>query len=44
MLNNTFWWNNRSTLGPRISGTKCDRDQLIVCRNMGSIGLCWGIK
>ncbi len=29
MLNNTFWWKIRSTLGPSISGTKCDRNKPI---------------
>ncbi len=28
LLNSTFEWNNRPTLGPSISGTKCDRDKL----------------
>ncbi len=27
MLNNTFWWNVRPTLGLSISGTKCDHDR-----------------
>ncbi len=27
LLNNTFWWKIRPTLGPSISGTKCDRDK-----------------
>ncbi len=29
-LNNTFWWKIWHTLGPRISGSKSDRDKLIV--------------
>ncbi len=45
LLNNTFWWNIRPTLGPGISGTKCDRDKLIFfCKSRGSIGSWWGIK
>ncbi len=45
MLNDTFWWKIKPTLGPRISGTKCDGGKPIVsCRKRGSIGSCWGIK
>ncbi len=29
MFINTFCWKIRPTLGPSISGTKCDRDKLI---------------
>ncbi len=29
LLNDTFWWNIIPTLGPSISGTKCDRDNPI---------------
>ncbi len=29
-VNNTFWGNVRPTLGPSISGTKCDRDKWIM--------------
>ncbi len=29
LLNNTFWWQIRPTLGPCISRTKCDRDKPI---------------
>ncbi len=28
--NSRFWWKNVLTLGPIISGTKCDRDKLII--------------
>ncbi len=28
--NNRFLWKNKPTLGHIISGTKCDRDKLIV--------------
>ncbi len=45
LLNSTFWWKNRPTLGPSISGTKCDRDNpILFCWKRGSNGLCWGIK
>ncbi len=27
LLNNTFWWKIRPTLGPSIYGTKCDTDK-----------------
>ncbi len=38
LLNNIFWWNIRPTLGPRISGSGCDRDkQIIFCRKRVSI-------
>ncbi len=33
--NNTFWWKIRPTLGPIISGTKCDRDKPIFCPEGG---------
>ncbi len=36
LLNNTFWWKIRPTLGTSISGTKCDRDKPIF----SAIGLC----
>ncbi len=26
-LNNIFWWKIRPTLGPSVSGTKCDIDK-----------------
>ncbi len=29
LLNNTFWWKIRPTLGPSISGARCDRDKSI---------------
>ncbi len=41
MLNNTFWWKNRPTLGLSISAPKCDRDKPIFS---AEIGLCCGIK
>ncbi len=45
LLNNIFGWKFRATLGPSISGTKCDRDKpIFFCRKRGSIGLCCGIK
>ncbi len=41
MLNNTFWRNIRPTLGPSISGTKCDRGKLIFfCRKKVLIESC----
>ncbi len=35
ILYNTFWWKIRLTLGPSISGTKCDRDKLIFFAEKG---------
>ncbi len=35
LLNSTSWWKNRPTLGPNISGTKCDRDKPIFLKNEG---------
>ncbi len=40
LLNNTFWWKTRPRLGPSISGTRCDRDKLILSVERGSIGMC----
>ncbi len=34
-LNNTFWWKIIRNLGPRISGTKCDRDKPIFSAERG---------
>ncbi len=38
LLNNTFWWKIRPTLGHSISWTKCDRNKPIFCRKRGSSG------
>ncbi len=35
LLNNTFWWKIRPTLGHSISGTKCDRDKPIFSAESG---------
>ncbi len=35
LLDNTFWWNIRPTLGSSISGTKCDRGKLIFSAERG---------
>ncbi len=45
LLNNTFLWKSRLTLGSSIFGTKCDRDKpIFFYRKRESIGLYWGIK
>ncbi len=35
LLNNTFWWKFRPTLGPSISETKCERDKPIFLQKEG---------
>ncbi len=40
LLNNTFWWKIRPTLGLNISGTKCDRDKLIFSAEKGGQSDC----
>ncbi len=40
LLNNTLWWNIRPTLGPTISGTKCDRDKQIFSAERGGQSDC----
>ncbi len=40
LLNNTFWWKIRPTLGPGISGTKCDRDKSIFSAVRGGQSDC----
>ncbi len=40
MLNNTFWWKITPTLGPSISGTKCDRDKPIFSAEKGGQSDC----
>ncbi len=46
LLNNTFWWKITLTLGPSISGTKCDRDKPIFSAEKGGQSDCvevWNI-
>ncbi len=40
LLNNTLWWNIRPTLGPSITGTKCDRDKQIFSTEGGGQSVC----
>ncbi len=40
LLNNTFWWTNRPTLGPSIFGTKCDKDKSIFSAESGGQSDC----
>ncbi len=35
LLINTFWWKSRTTLGPSISGSKCDKDKPIFFAERG---------
>ncbi len=35
MLNKALWWKIRPTLGPSISGSKCDRDKPILSAERG---------
>ncbi len=36
----SVWWKNRPTLGPNISGTKCERDKLIFSAERGGQSDC----
>ncbi len=39
-VKNIFWWKIRPTLGPRISGTKCDKDKPILSAERGGQSDC----
>ncbi len=41
---NTFWWKIRPTLGPSISGTKCDRDNRFFLQKEGVNLIVLGYK
>ncbi len=40
LLNNTLWRKIRPTLGPSISGTKCNRDKQIFSAERGGQSDC----